>query len=457
MRLRSPSLFRSLAVPSGYVRLLISLFFCIALKRSGSGTIIAASSFNPPDNYMSRQAFQDRCQSLYQRFPWTIRIIDPQDHEFTIGQEQPHWYDKPLIIHLKTTEAAKDFVKLNAFALVEKYLRGEVDLEGNFYILADIKDYLPVRLTLLQYLRAQLSNHAFQSIPRAATNVKSHYDISQNILDVYLDKRYQAYSCAMFEYPTLSNAAIPTLCMAGDGEPDAYDSLEKAQWRKFKDAVDFLAPAERDHLLDVGCGYAGQLEVGLQHHNPGRFVGWTHSANQVREGKQRLQHFKSHQWELNEGDYRQDKRIYDHICSTGMISHVGPRGLVPYVRNIRSRIKQGGRYLHHALMADHSSTPLNRQVGIAFNKQYVWPGFHWFTLGDHIKALETNGFKIMGVTNLRAQYSKTICAWYERMMQQRNWMQSQMGEATFRAWRLYLGGGAGSRAGDVNRLYCVAI
>jgi hypothetical protein len=30
------------------------------------------------------------------------------------------------------------------------------------------------------------------------------------------------------------------------------------------------------------------------------------------------------------------------VASTGMVSHVGPRGLVPYVRNIRQRIRSRG-------------------------------------------------------------------------------------------------------------------
>jgi cyclopropane fatty-acyl-phospholipid synthase-like methyltransferase len=74
-----------------------------------------------------------------------------------------------------------------------------------------------------------------------------------------------------------------------------------------------------------------------------------------------------------------------------------------------------------------------------------------------MRVLEQNGFKLMRMQNLRAQYSKTITAWYERFMLHKEVMQAEMGEPTFRAWRLYLGGGAGIHSGDVNRLYCVAI
>ncbi len=120
----------------------------------------------------------------------------------------------------------------------------------------------------------------------------------------------------------------------------------------------------------------------------------------------------------------------------------------------------GGRYLHHALMTRYTPLPLDFAVGVAFNKQYVWPGFHWFTFGTHVKALEQNGFSVLKAVNLSDHYAKTISAWYERMMDQRATMVSLLGETSFRAWRVYLAGAAGGLAKGrlhVYRLYCVAV
>ena len=139
----------------------------------------------------------------------------------------------------------------------------------------------------------------------------------------------------------------------------------------------------------------------------GKVVGCTHSHNQTVFGRQLLSEFGASKWELHEADYREDSRVFDHVASTGMVSHVGPRGLVPYVRNVRQRIRSGGRYLHHALMSVHSSRPLDSAPGIAFNKKYVWPGFHWFTFGDHVKALEQSGFQVLRAVNLSPHYAKT--------------------------------------------------
>jgi len=200
--------------------------------------------------------------------------------------------------------------------------------------------------------------------------------------------------------------------------------------------------------------------VALESHRFRSYVGWTHSSNQVQEGLKLLSRFERDRWELCEGDYRREDRVFDHVTSTGMISHVGPRGLTPYIRNIRKRIKTGGRYLHHALMKVYSGVPLDFQIGPVFHKKYVWPGFHWFTVAAHVKALERNGFEVQRMLNLSENYAKTTAAWYERMMTQEEEMIARLGEPTFRAWRLYLAGSSGNlvnKGTHVYRLYCEVV
>ena len=165
-------------------------------------------------------------------------------------------------------------------------------------------------------------------------------------------------------------------------------------------------------------------------------------------------------WELNQGDYPEEDRVFDHVTSTGMVSHVGPRGLVPYVKSVRQRIKTGGRYVHQALTTGYTRLPLDFAVGVAFNKQYVWSGFHWFAFSTHVKALEQNGFSVLKAVNLSGHYAKTTNAWYERMMDQQATIVSLLGETSFRAWRIYLAGAVGGLAKGrlhVYRLYCVTV
>lgn len=400
-----------------------------------------------------------RSEAALAAFPWRVEWRDWNDDAWRTGGDASHWSGEPLRVALRTPAVGRALLAGDVLRFLDLHLAGDADLEGNLYVLSDLRAHARLDLSWPQALAALVRHRAFQTPARARVNVRSHYDIPQRALDLYLDRTYRAYSCAIFDAPERLERA--ELVRAGAGRGDAFDSLEQAQWRKFQDAVDFVAPAAGDAILDVGCGYGGQLAVALA--SPHRFrkvVGWTHSANQVREGRRLLADFDPARWELREGDYRDDDRVYQHVTSTGMVSHVGPRGLVPYVRAIRRRIQRGGRYLHHALMTPHTPLPLDLYPGTAFHKRYVWPGYHWFTLGQHLRALERNGFEVQRAVNLSAHYAKTTAAWYERLVAQRAEIAPLLGEPTLRAWRLYLAGSSGNflnKGIHVYRLYCEAV
>ena len=401
---------------------------------------------------------QDTTEHLLAHFPYRVEFTDWRGARWSAGGETPHWCGLPLSVTLHDEAAGRALLARDVLRFLDLYLEGAVDLDGNLYVLSDLRTHAKLDLPWFRAVRGMLRNRGFQTTRRARVNVRSHYDLPQEALDLYLDRAYRAYSCALFERP--EHLERSELLREGDGRGDDFDSLEKAQWRKFQDAIDFVAPSERDRILDIGCGYGGQLAVALESHRFQRIVGWTHSANQVREGRKTLSGFDPSRWEIREGDYRDDDRVYQHVLSTGMVSHVGPRGLVPYVREVRRRIQTGGRYLHHALMTPHTRLPLDFYPGTVFHKRYVWPGYHWFTLGQHVRALERHGFEVQRAVNLSPHYEKTTAAWYERLARQGQAIRECLGESTFRAWRLYLAGTSGNfrnKGIHVYRLYCEAV
>jgi cyclopropane-fatty-acyl-phospholipid synthase len=404
----------------------------------------------------------DRVRALTERrlegLPWSVHFEDWRGRSWGVGQSLPHWSGQALAVKIYTEDAGRSLLAGDILGFLRRFLAGEVDLEGNLYVLSDVRAHAQLALRPWQAAWQWLRSQAFQSPPRARVNVRTHYDIPQEALDLYLDRTYRSYSCAMFEVPEHLERA--ELLRAGAGKEDAFDSLEKAQWRKFDDAVAWLRPEPGHTLLDIGCGYGGQLAVALERGELSRVVGWTHSGNQVREGSRSLARFGPGRFELHEGDYRSEQRVFDHVTSTGMVSHVGPRGLRPYAREVRRRIRRGGRYLHHALMTPHSGLPLDFYPGTAFHKRYVWPGYHWFTLGQHVRALERSGFELQAAVNLSRHYAKTTAAWYERLMASRERAQELLGERALRAWRLYLAGSSGNflnKGIHVYRLYCEAV
>lgn len=415
-------------------------------------------------------------QEAFRTFPWTINVVDWSGNRYSIGTgESQHWRNQTLTFRINNPDVGKDMLRLDGLRILERYVEGDIDFEGNLYLLGWLRMYAGLELNRFKAAYHILKNRAFQNIGRARVNVKSHYDIPQEILDAYLDQVYKSYSCGIWQDP--NHLELRELLRFGKGEQDAEDTLEKAQWNKFADAADFANPRGNEEVLDIGCGYGGQLIVGMERFPNAKFVGWTHSTNQATVGNRMLrEQFGDRPYELHEGDYRQETRQFDHVLSTGMVSHVGPPpGLLRYVQDVRKLVKPGGRYMHHALMHPWSRIPHSFHAGAAFCKKYVWPGFHWYPVEEHIETLIHNGFVVEKVVNLSLHYGKTTASWYERMMARKDEIVDQFsrvdafdsncereperGLRTFKAWQIYLAGAsAGFRTGKIHvyRIYCTA-
>src|SRR5205085_6822305 len=87
----------------------------------------------------------------------------------------------------------------------------------------------------------------------------------------------------------------------------------------------------------------------------------------------------------------------------------------------------------------------------AFTRHYIWHGTHSFlALQDIIEELLYHGFEVVDVRRETRDYELTIRHWAKRLDKHHREIEARWGEQRWRAFRIYLWGGA--HAFKTNRL-----
>ncbi len=196
------------------------------------------------------------------------------------------------------------------FAFGELYMNGRIEVvRGTIYdALALItrnlaRATLPFWLGFLRRARDRLRRlKQGNDLTRARHNVEFHYDLGEQLYNLFLDDDMQ-YSCAYFE------------------EPDV--ALDDAQKAKERHIAAKLLVEPNDSVLDIGCGWGG-LGLYLAQHCGANVTGVTLSARQLDVARRRTRQAQlagSADFRLE--DYRKIDGRFKRIVSVGMFEHVG--------------------------------------------------------------------------------------------------------------------------------------
>src|SRR5271156_6681498 len=192
----------------------------------------------------------------------------------------------------------------------EAYMDGKLTIEeGSLY---DFIDLLTVNLEAMPAgLPARLLNrsvplfrriHQFNPLPRARQNVAHHYDLSDQLYELFLDRDRQ-YSCGYFR--------------------DDYEDLDAAQLDKKRHIAAKLLIRPGQRVLDIGSGWGG-LALYLAKECGVDVTGLTLSTEQHRVAEHRAAASGlSGRVRFKLLDYREETGRYDRIVSVGMFEHVG--------------------------------------------------------------------------------------------------------------------------------------
>jgi cyclopropane-fatty-acyl-phospholipid synthase len=255
----------------------------------------------------------------------------------------------------------------------------------------------------------------YNPVHRARKNVAHHYDLSDQLYDLFLDKDRQ-YSCAYFLNPR--------------------DSIETAQENKKRHiASKLLLNRPRLKVLDIGSGWGG-MGLYLAHETGADVTGVTLSVEQHKVSEERAASAGLRdRVRFHLRDYREEAGRYDRIVSVGMFEHVGPSHYREFFRKLKDLLADDGVALLHSIGRMEPPGGMNPWI-----RKYIFPGGYTPALSEVFEAVQDAGLWVTDLEILRLHYAETLRAWRERFEANRDKIRALYDERFCRMWEFYLVG-----------------
>ena len=254
----------------------------------------------------------------------------------------------------------------------------------------------------------------FNFIKKSKMNVAHHYDLSDELYDLFLDPKRQ-YSCAYFK--------------------NENDTLENAQNNKIQHIIKKLNIQSNQKILDIGCGW-GSLAIDIAKSTNCEVTGITLSKNQydycVKKAKELNM---ENQVRFKLIDYRELNEKFDRIVSVGMFEHVGRKFYKKFFKQIEKLLTDNGVSLIHTIGSVNPPRDPHPWV-----TKYIFPGGYTPSLSEITTPVEKAGLIVSDIEVLKLHYSHTLRHWKENCIKNKTQIIDMFDERFFRMWEFYLTG-----------------
>lgn len=253
--------------------------------------------------------------------------------------------------------------------------------------------------------------------------IEQSYDISNDFYRLFLDKR-MVYSCGLFV---------------------GTDDLEEAQRNK----LDWIASAARvvpgSRVLDIGCGWGGNLQFLVESRGAAEAVGITLSPAQYDQAR-RINNPNIEARLVSYLDYEPEKP-FDAITSIGMFEHIA----TPEDARSGRSIELYREYFRRAWEWTRSGASFGLQtvIGlriprdprmlreIAFVTYSIFPGAITPRL-EAIMASVNPYWEVVELQTRREHYARTLQHWHARFCRNERIVRERWGDERFEEYERYL-------------------
>lgn len=335
---------------------------------------------------------------------------------------------RPWDIHIHDAETARRVLAHGSLGFGESYVDGwwdcaALDVLVDRLLRAHLEDQVNSPEALLLAIESRLFNR--QSLARAWTVARQHYDLGNDFFQAMLDP-YMVYSCGYWadtdDLATAQEAKLDLIC------------------RKLG-----LQPGMK--LLDIGCGWGGLVRFATEHYGV-ECTGLTNSREQAAHVEERAGDLHLH---ILLGDWRCLEREidtrFDRIASVGMFEHVGHANYRRFFETARALLAPEGLLLLHTIGKNRRGRGIDPWI-----ERNIFPNGELPSLGEIADACESL-FVIEDAHNIGADYDRTLMAWHRRFEDAWPAFAEQYGDRFHRMWRYYLLSCAGGFRARHNQLW----
>ena len=351
-----------------------------------------------------------------------IILIDSEGQKYICGTPN---LNNPLTLKLLKKELNWKLVLNPDLNFPEAYMRGEIEFENG-----SLLDFLNMAFENIGHGEINISGyivkkilHAWRFITnynlpgRSKFNAQSHYDIGgakgESLYDLFLDKKHRQYSCAYFKKDD--------------------ESLEDAQQNKLNHIIRKLDIKSGQRVLDIGCGWGGMaFEIARQ--SQCEVTGISLSENQINYCKKKAKEFKlDNQVNFELCDYREVKGKYQRLVSVGAFEHIGKKFYKTFFKKVHNIMTDNGICLLHTIGTVNSPGPTQ-----PFIQKRIFPGGIIPSLSDLISPIEKTGLILADCETLIHHYDKTLKAWLDRFLKNKEKAKFLYNKEFVRMWEFYL-------------------
>ena len=246
-----------------------------------------------------------------------IILIDHSGQRFICGKPD---FDNPITLKIIKRNLNWKLLINPDLSFPEAYMKGEIQIEN-----CSLIEFL--NLTFKNLGREEINAagytikkilHAWRfftnfNLPlKSKKNVEHHYDLGEDLYNLFLDKEHRQYSCAYFK--------------------TEKDTIEVAQQNKIDHIIKKLNLKPGQRVLDIGCGW-GSMCFEIAKQSECEVTGVTLSKNQYEYCINKSKELKlDNQCNFELLDYRHLKGQFNRIVSVGMLEHVGRMFFASYTR-----------------------------------------------------------------------------------------------------------------------------